>query len=33
MGLFSGGLTATALGLTVAIVAGYSMAALFNPKG
>jgi len=33
MGLFSGGLTATALGLTVAIVAGYGIALLFNPKG
>lgn len=33
MGLFSGGLTATSLGLTVAIVAGYAIALLFNPKG
>jgi len=33
IGLFTGGLSATAFGLTVAIVAGYGVALLFNPKG
>jgi stage V sporulation protein AE len=33
LGLFSGGLRATAVGLTVAIVSGYLMAVLFNPRG
>jgi len=33
MGLLSGGLETVALGLTVAILSGYAMAVLFNPKG
>lgn len=32
-GLFTGGLRATASALTVAVVFGYLMAVLFNPKG
>jgi len=33
LGLFSGGLRATAVGITSAVVFGYLMAILFNPKG
>lgn len=33
MGLLSGGLETVALGLTVAILFGYAMALLFDPKG
>lgn len=33
MGLFTGGITATSFGITVAVVFGYLMAILFNPKG
>lgn len=33
VGLLTGGLEATALALTVAVVFGYLMAVLFNPKG
>lgn len=32
-GLFAGGLTATALGLTAAVLFGYLVALVFNPKG
>ena len=32
-GLFSGGLSATAIGISAAVVFGYLMAILFNPKG
>lgn len=32
-GLITGGMRATALGLTVAVIFGYLMAILFNPKG
>ncbi|MGE5560061.1 MAG: stage V sporulation protein AE [Chloroflexota bacterium] len=33
LGLFTGGLTATAIGLSVAVVFGWTMSVLFNPKG
>ncbi|MEW6521959.1 MAG: stage V sporulation protein AE [Bacillota bacterium] len=33
LGIFSGGLRAAAVGLTVAIVSSYLMALLFTPKG
>lgn len=33
MGVFSGGLSSAALGITVAIIMGYTMAILFNPRG
>lgn len=33
VGAFMGGLSETALGLTVAIAAGYLMAVIFRPKG
>ena len=33
LGILSGGLRATAVGLTVAILSGYLMAIVFNPKG
>lgn len=33
VGAFTGGLSETALGLTVAIAAGYLMAVIFRPKG
>ncbi|MDR1159074.1 MAG: SpoVA/SpoVAEb family sporulation membrane protein [Syntrophomonadaceae bacterium] len=33
IGAFSGGVEATAAGITAAIVFGYVMAVLFNPKG
>ncbi|HWP95865.1 MAG TPA: stage V sporulation protein AE [Syntrophomonadaceae bacterium] len=33
LGAFSGGVEATAAGITAAIVFGYVMAVLFNPKG
>jgi len=33
LGVFSGGVEATAGGITAAIVFGYLMAVLFNPKG
>lgn len=33
VGIFTGGLKATALGLTAAILFGYLMAVAFNPKG
>lgn len=33
LGLFTGGFTATATGLSVAVVFGWLMAVLFNPKG
>jgi stage V sporulation protein AE len=33
VGIFSGGVEATAAGITAAIVFGYVMAVLFNPKG
>ena len=33
VGLLTGGLKATSLGITVAIVAGVLIAAVFNPKG
>lgn len=32
-GVFSGGLTASALGITAAITTGFTVAILFNPKG
>ncbi len=32
-GVFSGGLAASALGITVALMMGFTMAVLFNPKG
>ncbi len=33
LGLFTGGLTATAFGITVAVVFGYLISLLFSPKG
>lgn len=33
LGLFTGGFTASAIGLSVAVVFGWLMAVLFNPKG
>ena len=33
IGLFTGGITGAAMGITVAVVAGYTVALLFNPKG
>ncbi|MGE5485218.1 MAG: stage V sporulation protein AE [Ignavibacteriales bacterium] len=33
LGLLTGGLRATSLGLSAAIILGYTMAVLFNPKG
>ncbi|HHV72674.1 MAG TPA: stage V sporulation protein AE [Clostridia bacterium] len=33
VGVFSGGLKATAIGLSAAVLFGYIMALLFNPKG
>ncbi len=33
VGLVTGGLTATALGVTVAVVFGYAFSILFDPKG
>lgn len=33
LGAFAGGLQATAVGLTAAIVFGYLIAAIFNPRG
>lgn len=33
LGAFTGGLTSTAAGITAAVVFGYLMAVLFNPKG
>ena len=33
LGIFSGGLRAAAVGLTVAILSGYLMAIVFTPKG
>ncbi len=33
VGILTGGLTATSLGITVAILMGYIIALLFNPKG
>jgi len=33
IGLFKGGITATSMGITVAVVSGYCVALLFNPKG
>lgn len=32
-GIFSGGLTSAAMGITVAIVTGFTMSILFDPKG
>jgi stage V sporulation protein AE len=33
LGLLTGGLTATSLGITAAVLFGYLMAVVFNPKG
>lgn len=33
LGLFTGGFTASAIGLSVAVVFGWLMSVLFNPKG
>lgn len=33
LGLFTGGLTSTAFGITVAVVFGYFISVLFDPKG
>ncbi len=33
IGLFTGGITGAAMGITVAVVAGYAAALLFDPKG